>query len=250
MTVFGSPGELAAIFVALALGGLIKGVTGAGSPVLAVPVMAAVFDVRVAVALMVVPNLVTNLWQLVRMRRHLLPGGFAWRHAVAGAVGAALGTGLLAWLPGDALAILLAGAVIAYVALRLFRPGFQIATAFAERVAVPVGLAGGIMQGATGISAPVAVSFLNAMRLERLVFIPTISAFFFAMTVTQLPAQWATGIMTGPLFLASILALIPLTLFMFVGEWIAKRISPVLFDRVILVLLSVLAIRLIWGALA
>ena len=47
------PLAILAVLTALALGGLVKGATGAGAPLVAVPVMAAFFDVRVAVAVMV-----------------------------------------------------------------------------------------------------------------------------------------------------------------------------------------------------
>lgn len=244
------PIAIAAIFAAFALGGLLKGATGAGTPVVAIPVMAAFLDVRLAVVLMVLPNFVTNLWQLVQYWDHLLRPGFWWKHAIAGFFGASVGTLLLAVLPMKLLLTLVAVAVVAYIALRLSRPDLRLPKSAADKLVVPAGLLGGVLQGAAGISAPVSVSFLNAMRLERPVFISTISVFFWAMTVAQLPTQYATGLMTLQLLLLSILALIPLLIFMPVGAWAARRMSAQRFDQLVLALLSVLAIRLIWVILA
>lgn len=238
-----------AIFVALAMGGVMKGATGAGAPIVAVPVIAAFYDVEMAVVVMVVPNLLTNLFQIWRYRAHNLPGPFTRRFAVAGAVGALLGTVLLAVVHGDALMLVMAGSVIGYVLLRLSRPGIRLALEPATRFAAPVALAGGVLQGATGVSAPIAVTYLNAMALERINFIPTVSAFFAAMAFAQIPVQAALGIMTWSGAMFSLFAVVPLILFMPVGNWLGQRMSRTTFDRAILVLLVGLAAKLINDAL-
>lgn len=238
-----------AILTALALGGLIKGATGAGAPVVAVPVMAAFFDVRLAVIVMVTPNLITNLWQLRQYRRAHLPNRFAWFFAVAGGAGAASGTLLLAWLPTRALSLLIAAAVLLYIGLRIARPGLRLAFATARRIVLPIGAAAGVLQGAAGISAPISVSFLNALRLERPAFIATISAFFVAMSVVQIPALFAFGLLTAERLSLSAMALVPLLVFMPVGAWLARRMSARTFDRIMLGLLTLLALRLAATAL-
>jgi uncharacterized membrane protein YfcA len=105
------------------------------------------------------------------------------------------------------------------------------------------------LQGAGGISAPFSISFLNAMRMERKAFIGTVSVYFIAMAATQLPALFATGLMTPGLLALSGLALVPLLLFMPVGARVAQWLSPKGFDRLTLVLLSLLALRLLYTAL-
>ena len=230
------------------MGGTLKGATGAGAPVIAVPVMAAFFDVRIAVMLMAAPNLVTNTWQCRAYWRHVQNRRFAIRFALAGGAGAIVGTVLLAVMPIRALTIIVAAAVMAYVGLRLIQPEFRLEARTSDRLAVPVGTLGGILQGAGGISAPFSISFLNAMRLERKAFIGTVSVYFIAMAVTQLPTLFATGLMTPGLLALSALALIPLVLFMPVGAWAARWLTPQGFDRLTLILLFLLALRLLYVA--
>ena len=237
------------IFVAFVLGGVLKGATGAGTPVVAVPVMAAFFDIRIAVAIMVTPNLLTNINQIFKFRAHHLPERFALFFAIAGAVGAGVGTVMLVYLPARVLTLLVAGAVVLYITLRLLRPDFKLEFALARRIVLPAGFIAGMLQGAVGISAPVSVSFLNAMRLARPVFIVTISGFFFAMSSVQIPMLAAYGVMTWTLLGLGIAAMIPLWIGMPIGEWLAKRMSAQAFDRLVLVFLGVMALRLIWTAL-
>jgi uncharacterized protein len=239
----------AVVFLCLALGGVLKGATGAGAPILAVPAMAAFADVRFAVAVMLVPSLVSNVWQGWRFRAHLPRRGFAGRFSMAGGVGAVLGTVVLASLPHEALSLLVALAVFGYVGFRLLRAEWGLSFERARSLSVPVGAAAGLLQGASGISAPVTLSFLNAMRLERPVFIALVSVFFAVMTGFQIPAAAALGILTPERLALSAMALAPLMGAMPVGAALARRVSREAFDRVILALLVVLALKLVLDAL-
>lgn len=239
----------AIILCALVLGGILKGATSAGTPIVAVPVKAAFFDVWLAVLIKAVPNLVSNLWQIREYRTQILGEGFMWKYAAAGGVGALIGTILLANLPVRALILTVAVAVVSYTCLRVARPDFKLAHPVAQRLVAPIGVIAGILQGAAGISAPVSVSFLNAMRLDRPVFITTISVFFTVMSLVQLPTAYALGLFTPGLLGLSLVALIPLLLSVPIGAWLATRLSPTRFDRLVLLLLTGLAIRLVYVAI-
>ena len=242
------PLAIGAVLLALALGGLLKGATGAGAPVIAVPVIAAFFDIRIAVAVMAAPNLMTNLWQAASYRANRVEGAFTWAFALGGGAGAILGTVLLANLPATLLQLVMAAIVLAYVTLRLARPHMRLRMDHAERAAVPVGLAAGALQGAAGISAPISVTFLNAIRLGRDSFIFTIAVFFATMGLVQVPALWAYGLLPPAMLGLSAVAVLPMLAAMPVGRWLARSISPEAFDRIILAFLTLLALRLIWTA--
>ncbi|MCG6903509.1 MAG: sulfite exporter TauE/SafE family protein [Rhodobacter sp.] len=233
----------------LAAGGVLKGAIGAGSPIIAVPILALLYDVPTAVALFTLPNLFSNLWQGWTYRAHQISRRFVWTFAGAGALGALVGSVLLAYLPGDMLLAVVAMVVFVYIGVRLTRPNWILSRASAAKLAGAAGLIGGVMQGAGGISAPVSVTFLNAMRLERAEFIATISIFFATMAVVQIPALWTLGILTPDRAILSLAAGIPLFGGMPVGAWLARRIAREKFDRIILWLLALIALRLLYGAI-
>lgn len=240
---------LALAVLGLAIGGVLKGATGMGGPLIAVPVLAAVFDVPTAVAIYAVPNFFTNLWQAWAYRSERLPGAFGLVFAGAGLAGAALGTVMLVGLPPDALLMMIAVVVLGYVALRLLHPGWALDHGMARRLAVPAGLGAGVLQGSVGLSAPISVTFLNAMRLERGAFIVTISGFFVAMSLAQLPMLTAFGLMTGERLLYGFGAMAIILLCMPLGTALAKRISREVFDRVVLAILAIIALRLLWSGI-
>ena len=112
-----------------------------------------------------------------------------------------------------------------------------------------VGLVGGLLQGAAGISAPVTLSYLNAMGLQRGTFIFSLSAFFTGMSVVQIATLWLTGSFVSEIAIASVVVMIPLFLAMPLGAWATRSMSAKGFDRMVLVLLTFLALRLIYGAI-
>ncbi|MEM6636541.1 MAG: sulfite exporter TauE/SafE family protein [Pseudomonadota bacterium] len=234
----------------IVLGGFLKGATGAGTPVVGVPILAIVFGVPKAVAIFSVLNLFSNVWQAWSYRNALARARFVAVFAIAGALGAAAGSVLLASLPTDVLMGAVATIVFLYVGVRLAHPDWKIERALGEALAGPVGFVAGIMQGAGGISAPVSVTYLNAMRLDRPEFVATISVFFFMMSVLQIPALAALGVLTWERAGLAFLAAIPLFGAMPLGEMAAKKVSKETFDKMIIALLVLVALRLGYTALA
>jgi len=232
----------------LALGGVLKGATGAGAPILAVPLLAMLYDVPLAVAIFTLPNLLSNLWQGWRFRGHHITPVLTWGFALAGAAGAAVGSAMLVGLPSRLLLLGVAGAVFLYIGFRLLRPDWALDLALATRLAAPVGFAGGILQGAVGVSAPVSITFLNATRMDRDAFIATISVFFVAMSMMQIPLLAAWGVLTPPRALLSAAAILPLIAAMPLGALLARHLSRQVFDRLILALLALIAAKLVFDA--
>lgn len=242
------PASLLIAFIGIALGGFLKGVTGAGAPVIGVPVLAIVFDVPMAVAIFSVLNLFSNIWQSWVFRSEITEHRFAYAFAVMGGIGAILGSVLLASLPVPFLMASLATVVFAYIALRLARPNWQLSRARGRQIGPYAGFVGGVMQGAGGLSAPVSITFLNALKMPRTEFIATIAIFFLAMSMTQAPALAILGILTWDRVILAVFALIPLSIGIPIGAWSARFLSKEAFDRLILVLLAVIAVKLIWDA--
>jgi len=241
--------EIAVIVLCLAAGGLLKGATGAGAPILAVPALAAFFDVRFAVIVMLVPNLCTNLWQAIRFRAHVLRWTFMLPLLGGGLVGAALGTLALKSFDPNLLSLGVAISVFAYVAVRVSRPHWSLSMGPALWLSAPAGLLAGLLQGGAGLSAPASITFLNALRLPRESFIATISSLFVAFSVIQIAIASTNGLIQENEIYYSMFALVPVSLAMPLGAKLAHRVSPQVLDRAILAILAILAAKLMVEAL-
>ena len=111
---------------------------------------------------------------------------------------------------------------------------------------MPMGFLAGFLQGAFGISAPATLTFLNAIKFERTEFIITVSVFFMTMSLTQLPTLLYLGLVQEEHLFLGLLAMIPLLGFMPVGAFVLRHATPDLFDKVIMIILVGVAIRLLW----
>jgi uncharacterized membrane protein YfcA len=163
-------------------------------------------------------------------------------------IGTVAGTWLLTRLPTNLLSLLLGLTTLLYIVVRLVRPELKIAPAAARRLAPIIGAVAGFLQGATGVSAPVSVTFVNGMRLSRPQFVLTVSTLFLAFVLTQIPALSLAGVLTFERALYSAVALVPVAVGMPIGGWLAGRLSAKAFDRLILILLAGIALKLFWDA--
>lgn len=237
------------VFAALAGGGLVKGATGMGLPLVALPVLTATLGLTHAIGLLVIPVLASNLWQVVRLRseRSAPVLAFMPHYLVAVAVGVAGGTWLLKTLPERWLLIALGSILIAYVVIRVARPALIVGPELARRIALPVGAVAGILNGATGVSAPVGVTFIHWMALERDAHVFAVSTMFLVMGAVQLPALFVAGLMEPIWLLEGTVALVPILLAMPVGRALSKRMSRTAFDRLILIFLGIIGVKMLTG---
>jgi uncharacterized membrane protein YfcA len=209
--------------------GLVKGVVGMGLPVVAMALLGLMMPPVEAASLMVVPTIVTNIWQLYAGPRF---GAVARRFAtmmVAICAGMPLGIGLLT---GGAHATVALGAVlVAYGAIGLIAPHFAIPNR-AERWCSPlVGLVTGAVTGATGVGAIPLAPYLSSLDLDKE---EMIQALGLAFTVSMLAL--AVGLALEARFHAavaggSLLALLPALAGMALGQRMRERMSPAVFRR-------------------
>ncbi|KQX38698.1 hypothetical protein ASD04_08570 [Devosia sp. Root436] len=243
------PQSIVIMTLALTAGAVVKGATGMGLPLVALPVLTAAFGLQHAVGLMTIPLIVTNAWQVWRFRAEAGSPRLSFMplFLVGGVVGIGVGTWALTNLPERVLVLTLGLLLLAYIALRLATPHWSLGLPLARRLGPLAGLGGGTLQGATGISAPVGVTFIHSMNLDRDAHVFTVSTMFLTFAVVQLPALWAAGVMRPEWMLQGVLALAPILAFMPVGHWISGKLSRKAFDRMILVFLGLIGLKMVLG---
>lgn len=243
------PVSILVMILALGAGAVVKGVTGMGLPLVALPVLTTFFGLQHAVGLMCVPLIFTNAWQVWRFRAAARDDRMAFLplFLVGGAIGIGLGTWALTSLPERALILTLGAILLCYVVLKLAAPHFVVGPLLARRTGPLFGMGGGILQGATGISAPIGVTFIHAMAMDRDAHVFAVSAMFLLYSLVQLPALAIAGVMQPQWLLEGFLALIPILLFMPIGQAIAGKLSRRAFDRIILIFLGFIGLKMVLG---
>lgn len=239
--------EILLVVAAVSAGFFAKGVTGIGGPLVAIPVLASFQGVEYAVAVIAIPTLVANTWLVWEHRsaaalvRRYLTGLL-----VAGVLGVVAGAWILVSVGDRVLAATLALFVIAYIIWYAGNAEFRLDEEVARRLTVPVGLVGGALQGATGVSAPVIATYMHSMRLPRDGFIFAVTVPFWLLGAVQIVSMSALGVYDTDRLVAAAFALVPVMVVLPVAMRVGTRLSPRAFEVTVLVVLAATAVRLLW----
>ena len=232
------------------LAGLVKGVIGMGLPTVAMGLLAVVLPPAEAAALLVIPSLVTNVWQLLAGPRFGALARRLWLMMAGVFIGTIAGIGILAGDQAGAASIALGVALALYAVVGL--AGFKTPVAVRREnwLGPVVGAVTGVVTGATGVFTIPAVPYLQAIGLERDELIQALGLSFTVSTVAL-----AIGLLRvdawhwGSVWM-SLLALIPALLGMQAGTLLRQRIAAATFRRVFFIGLLLLGIYLMIERLA
>lgn len=231
---------VAAIF---ALAGLVKGVIGLGLPTVAIGLLGLIMPPVQAAALLILPSVITNLWQAGAGGhfRELL--GRLWPLLVGICIGTAIGA--LAIPSGGAMATVGLGlALTVYALLGLFRIEFKVP----QSKETPIGLVCGIFTGAitvaTGVFVLPMVPYLQSLHMEREKLVQALGISFMASTVTLAAALQHAGEFRADVLWPSLIALAAALVGMGLGQWVRLRVSPATFRKLFLVGLLALGLHL------
>lgn len=233
-------GALAVAVVAAFVAHLVKGITGFGSGLVLIPVLAWLWGPREAIFVSACLDLVAGLGHAWRARR-LLRVGLVAAVVVPLFAGQWLGTWLLVALPERAVARLV-GALIALFALEILlrpiRPGRGELTDLPHEArpllarAAVAGTLGGVLGGLTGASGPPIILYMRRWYRE-VFFRAQLMAIFLLGAVSMVSLLWARGI-GQPALLPRVALLLP-SLFAgaALGTWLSTRLDRATFARLV-----------------
>ena len=236
---------LLAVFVA----GTVKGIAGLGFPTLATPLLSLVVDVKTAVVVLILPNIVMDG---IQFSRRGAPTATIRRLApllVAGGVGTVLGTRLLIVLPTRTVLLLLGAFVVVFVALNVTRRAPRLPPAWEPWAGPVAGFVAGIVGGITNVPGTPLAIYFYALGMTKADFLASTAFTFLVYKLVQLAAVAWYGLLTSGLAASSI-ALTGGALAGFVaGLWIQNRLDQRAFDRAVLTLLGALGVWLVIRAM-
>lgn len=234
----------------LTLAGFSKGVIGLGLPTISIGLLGIMMPPAQAAALLVVPNLVTNAWQLaagasLKPLLHRL-----WPMLVGIVLGTFAGMPLLASQGTKLTTALLGGSLALYALLGLGHPRWRVPPAREVGVGAIVGAVTGFGAAATGVFVLPAVPFLHALALDKEDLVQALGLSFGVSTVALVIALSLAGIFEVATAGASLAALAPALLGMAIGQAVRHRISAAAFRRLFFGGLLLLGVYLALRALA
>jgi uncharacterized membrane protein YfcA len=224
--------QMLVIAGAFIVAGIAKGAIGMGMPPIAIGLMSFAVPLESAIAIMVVPTMVTNIWQAI------YGGGFRPLMRRFGSMAATAMVGILAvgYLLSDLGSPSTAGWVgvllvlYSLIALTPYRPRVPRG---AEPWANPlIGLASGAVAGSTGVAAVPFLPYMQSLDMDRHELVQALGIMFVFITgmlAVSLALHGAYHLTTS---VAGIAAIAPTMAGVWLGQHARRRLSAETFRRI------------------
>lgn len=230
--------------------GIIKGCLGFGAPLFAVPALAPLVGTKAAIVLVTIPTLANNLAIIATRRvqgaivRQFVP-------TMLTLIGATILGGIfLAGLHTGAISIVVGVVALGFVLLTA--SGLKPATPpHLHRVVSPaLGVAAGMLNGATSIPGPLFAIYLSTLPLDKRAFVYGITLLLVTGNITQILTYAQLGLYGDGLLFGS-LVLVPVQLLgQGIGAVLQDRLDSRLFGRLVLVVIALSGANLLLRGLS
>jgi uncharacterized membrane protein YfcA len=232
------------VAVTLLLAGFIKGVIGMGLPTVAMGLLVTAMPPSHALAIVIVPAVITNIWQtfagpylrdIIRRLWPLMVGTLAGIWLNAGML-----TGPYARYGTVVLGVLLA--IYAVIGLSQFT--FHVARGNEKWIGGVVGLTTGMISAATGVQVLPSMPFMQAIGMEKDELVQALGVFFMVATLALAFSLTSAGLLSAATALPGAVAMAAAFVGMFIGQAVRSRLRPDAFHRWFLIAMLLLGIYL------
>jgi uncharacterized protein len=239
------------IFIAAAflLAGFVKGVTGLGLPTVSMGLLAVTMQPSRALAIVIVPAIITNIWQtfvgpyLRDILRRLWP-------LMAGTViGIWLNAGMLTGPYARYGTIVLGVLLVVYAIVGLSKFSFSVAQSDEKWIGGVVGLVTGAVSAATGVQVIPSMPFMQAIGMEKDELVQALGVFFTVATLALAFNLTSAGLLSASTALPGAVAMAAAFTGMFLGQAVRSRMQPEAFRRWFLIAMIVLGLYLAGSAI-
>jgi len=224
--------QIAVIAVAFVIAGIAKGAIGMGMPPIAIGLMSFALPLESAIAIMVVPTMVTNIWQAI-YGGHFKP---LMRRFGTMAVTAMIGILAVGLLLSDLGSPSTAGWVgvllVLYSAIALtpYRP--RVPRRFEPWANPLIGIVSGAVAGSTGVAAVPFLPYMQSLEMDRHELVQALGIMFLFITGMLAVSLAMHGAYHLTNSIAGVAAVAPTMAGVWLGQHARRRLSAETFRRI------------------
>lgn len=241
-----TPFQYAFAFFAFFLGGLVKGTVGIGMKAITLGLLATVVQLPVAIALLIVPGIAANAWQVIAGGSVVASFKRIWTLLLACCLGVWAGAEILVLANTQFLTIGLGILLGTYAAYALLAPRIPAPGRHERWMSPVIGGMNGLAAGMTGSDVIPGVPYLQAMGLTRDALVQAMGLLFLTASFAIALAFQQKGLLDTRLAVSSIVAAVPALTGYYLGAKIRQRISEKLFRKVLLHSLLMLGLYIVF----
>ena len=219
---------LATFFVA----GVVKGVIGLGLPSISLSLLTVVINLPTSMALLIMPSLVTNIWQAIRGGKFLKILKRLWLLFLTSTLTVWTGSKALAIVDLTLLSALLGSLLMSYAIVSLYGLRFNIKSRNEWWVGSLTGSVNGILTGMTGSFVVPGVFYLQSIRQEKDELIQSMGILFTTSTLALFFSLQTNEYLTSKLIVWSSISIVPSIIGVLIGQQIREWLSEEIFKNV------------------
>ena len=227
------------------LAGIVKGVTGLGVPIIGVAFTAPVIGMQAAVALVLGPSVLTNVWQAWVGGNFLKILRRIWPLLLTSCIGIWFGSGILAAADGRYLLLFLGTLLIVYSVVALIRARLPSPGRHEGWLSPAIGIPAGVIYGMTGSYMMPGTLYIQSLGMPRDMFVQALGIAFVLISLMLSGAMLQRAILTPELITMTLGAVIPCALGMLLGQRLRKHLTEDQFTRIVLVVILLTGVYMI-----
>lgn len=231
--------------VSFVLGGLVKGVIGLGLPMVAVPVLATFMDPKVAVALMTVPVLTSNLWIVGTSGRVRELLARYWPVLITLVIFTFAGAQFFVKMDVGLASIMVGTGIVVVCLFQAFPIKASLNPRHEVWLGPAAGAAAGFMGGMTNYLAPILIAYLMALRVQRDFFVFSMSLFFVFGSAPLFGSLAVHRILDENVLVISAISTVLVVAGLQLGAALRRLIPQATFEKILLVVLFGIGLNLI-----
>jgi uncharacterized membrane protein YfcA len=232
--------------VAFVAAGFIKGVLGFGFPIVALIVLTLAIGLFDALAIIIVPTIVTNIWQAFSgpyLRDIFSRMGLYFATSMASIL---LSSVFLAQVDVNLLTGLLGVVLFVFAISRLLKVEITVPREREPTLSVVLGFFNGLVTGFTGSFMVPSVLYMQALGFGKDMLVQAMGVFFALSTITLTVSLGRNGLITLEDATMSTMALVPSFAGIYAGRWTRDRIDEAQFQVIFLAGVLALGSYIAW----
>ena len=248
-TIFTELGAGAIVFAALIafVAGFVKGTVGFALPMIMISGISAFLPPEIALAALIVPTMLANLWQALRggLSAALMSIRRFWVYITIVLLMIILSAQMVSVLPASVMFLILGGPVTLFALAQLLGWQFSVRPEMRLRTEMILATFAGLMGGISGIWGPPTVAYLTAINAPKAEQLRAQGVVYAAGAVVLLGAHLQSGVLSARTLPLSMGMVAPVMAGMVLGLWVHDRLDQSKFRRATLIILVLAGLNLI-----
>ena len=241
--------DYAFILTAYVVASGIKGLTGIGFSTSCLPIMALRLDLKIAIPLVIVPSIVSNLVVMLQAGRFREAIIRFWPLYLASLPGLVIGLTILVAIDADIAKAILGLVLISYALWALRNKTFSLTVEWERLLKMPAGFCTGFVNGLTGSQVMPVLPYLLSLNLSKNAFVQSINISFTLSSLVMLVGMSRLGHLSLNTLLTAFGGLLPVLLTVYLAGRLQGRLTGAFHRTLVLTFLLVMGLILLMKTL-